>query len=255
MRHRFSDHKPPTTEPTPFEFAKLLEGRLALEFPAEVIKEEKVSESYDKGTARYVVVWYNEDSAGKAVDLESRVNKLSSEVLDPDAKPWFKVEVTKASRSSVTTQVMVTYSLKEQPALTTKAAAEPVPETNLEAVLTLSVGAKQYQVVSRDSGTSWEVIDEQGATLEDDLPNVPAALARLLKYAFVDLSYAEEVSGGKSTEKALGDLDRNFLASWASWFANSPVVTKEAKKHLTAFVELVTKHDFKPDKEEGGEES
>jgi hypothetical protein len=244
-------HEAPRADPDPFEFAKLLEGRIALEFPASVFKEEKVTENYDRSTARYVVVWYNTTDSGEKTDLASRVKALATEVVDADAKAWFSVDVTEATRSRDTSQIMVTYTKKSQPAITTKAAVEDAEA--LDSKIELKLGDASYRIVSPNMGTTWSVLDSNGTEVESDLDAVPTALGRALKHLLVDLSYLEEVSGGKTTQKAMDDLDRNFLAGVAGWFANSPVVNKEAKKHLVALVELVTKHDFRADKVEEDE--
>lgn len=241
QRHS-SEHQPPAADPSPYEFAKLLEGRIALEFPSSLIKEEKISESYDRQSARYVVVWYNTNEKGQSVDLSSRVRALATEVIDDDAKAWFSAEVNELVRSQETSQLMVTYIKKEKPAITTKAAVE---ENQVVAPVELKAGDSTYRVVSSSGGTTWDVVDAAGTKVESDLTSVPAAVGKALKHVLVDLSYLEEVSGGKTTQKALDDLDRGFIESVLSWIYNSPVVNKAAKKQLKEFVELVTKHDFR----------
>jgi hypothetical protein len=253
---RQSDHQAPAADPSPYEFAKLLEGRVALEFPSSVIKEEKTSESYDRQSARYVVVWYNNDEQGKEVNLDPRVRALASEVIDADAQAWFNVEVSELQRSKETSQLMITYEKKEKPSLSTKAAVRAAGDAKgmLEAPLEFKVGESSYRVVSADGGTTWDVVDASGDKVESNLASVPAAVGKVLKHVLVDLSYIEEVSGGKTTKKAMDDLDRNFVEALVSWIYNSPVANKEAKKHLKEFIEIVTKHEFQAEKAEKGVE-
>lgn len=233
--------KPSSTIPiaTPFDYAKLMEGRIALEFPSSVIKEEKVTESYDKKTAQYTVSWYTQDDSGKDVAIAEDVSSHALDVIDEASRNLFSVSVSKPIQSKFTSQITVTYKLKK------KNAAAAAEDTELDSGVAVAVRDSAYRIVSRDTGTTWLVLNAEGEEVDSDVASVPEALALLLRHVLVDLSYIEEVSGGKSTEKAQEDLDRAFLGALATWYVNSPIVNKEAKKHLVALVELVTKRDFK----------
>lgn len=222
-------------EVSPYGLVKEIEGRVALKIPEKVIKEVNLYESYDQQSARYTLVWWNEEQTA-----EYNPEKVLKEIIDQvtrDRKD-IEVDVTRVKKSYDTSQIMVTLS-RTSPK---KEAAASGPVKNVVLPLTITVGSNFFNIESPDMGSNFS-ISRNEVVLASGLPNVAAALGALLRFVLIDLLELEELTFGKVNENA---VDKEFLIGVMQWFANSPVVTKDAYKNLKSFMELVTKREFEP---------
>lgn len=225
-------------EVTPFGLVKELEGRLSLKIPDKVVKEITVYESYDQQSSRLTLVWWNDEEEDKIKPAE--VIKTIVKQVTTD-RPDVKVTLSPTKRSFDTSQVMVKLDL--MPPQEKEAVASSGPVKTIMMPLSIHAGGNDYVVSSSDMGTTFNVLRNE-VILKSNVTSVAIALGFILKYVLVDLIEVENLTFGKSNGNV---IDKEFIGSIAGWFANSPVVTKEALKNLTAFMELVTKKKFEPE--------
>jgi hypothetical protein len=226
------------------------QDRLSLLVPEAVMKEESLAEGLDQRTARYTLVWYNEPEKNAKVNVRKTVSDLCDQLFGD--REDLTYEVGDTQRSVDTSQIMITLENLEEESereAGIKQAAQPVRPFQIPFVLDFQDNI--YRIESRDGSETFVVL-RNGDVVEDGCPSVSAAFGKLTKHLLVDLSFAEEIS---STQQSLDSIDKDFIESVAQYLANSPVVTKEAAKHLTAFVELVTNRVFEPDTEDAQEEA
>ena len=224
----------------PFQFVKEIQARVSLILPAGCIKEEDAVEGVDKKTSRYVLVWYTTCATKEKVSVEKELTTIAKQVLEGETTiDW---EISRVKRSVETSQIMVTVTQAEA----SQAKQADVASTPVVTVLALGIEESSYHLQTTDLGKTFFVMrgiaQGNGTIVEKDLPSLPVAFGKLIKHAMADLALLGSTSSPKFTPAA---LDKEFIESLCQWFANSPVVTKEALKHLTTFVELITKHEFK----------
>ena len=227
----------------PFQFVKEVQARVSLILPAGCIKEEDAVEGVDKKTSRYVLVWYTTCATKEKVDVLKELTTIAKQVLEGETTvDW---EISRVKRSVDTSQIMVTVTAAEiQEEAEVHQAA--LADTPVSTILVLGIlPATSYHLQTADLGKTFFITTKLKQTvLEKDLPSLPIAFGKLLKHVLADLALLGSTTSPKFSSAT---LDKEFIESVCQWFANSPVVTKEALKHLTAFVELLTKHEFKPE--------
>ena len=114
--------------------------------------------------------------------------------------------------------------------------------TALEIPFTVEFKDNLYRLESPDGGETFSIL-KNGEAVEESCKSVAAAFALLQKHLLVDLSFIEELN---EASRSLDQIDQDFIEAVASFLFNSPVVSPEAQKHLTAFVELVSNQIFEP---------
>jgi len=225
----------------PFQFVKEIQARVSLILPAGCIKEEDAVEGVDKRTSRYVLVWYTTCATKEKISVEKELTTIAKQVLEGETTiDW---EISRVKRSADTSQIMVKVTQAE-----TQAKQADVATTPVVTVLALGIEESSYHLKTTDLGKTFFVVrgiaQGNGTIVEKDLPSLPVAFGKLIKHAMADLALLGSTNSPKFTPAA---LDKEFIESLCQWFANSPVVTKEALKHLTTFVELLTKREFTPE--------
>lgn len=228
---------------SPFGLIKEIEGRLSLHLPDKVLKEQVLYESFDQTNARITVIWWLVEE--KDYDVPKVIKDATNQVTSD--RPDIEVTTTDAKRSFDTGQIMVTLNQsspkEQQEEKEAKFRKSTGPVKPLVLNFSLEVGGNEYNIASLDSGTTYAVIRNE-SVVASTLPSVSFAIGKLLKFVLIDLGYVEELSMGDVDEDG---LDKDFILSVCEWFANSPVVSKEALKHLSNFVELVTNRKFTPE--------
>lgn len=222
---------------TPFGLIKEIEGRLALQLPDKAIKEQDLYENYQQTSARFTLVWWldHEEEFKPAEKLKQVVQQVT------ETRDNIEVSLTDPSRSVDTGKMMVTINTIPE---SKEGRTADGPVKNIVVPMVLELGGNEYHIVSRDMGTTWDVTRDE-ELVETKLPSVAAAIGKLTKHLVVDVGNIEELDTGDRRKPDEVDID--FIVSLGEWFANSPVVTKTALDHLTAFVELLTKREFTPE--------
>lgn len=213
-----------------------LQGRFRLEVPESYVKEERIRESSDQESASYVITWYDvenmkEEEGVEPLDIEPILNELAEIVLGSKDGIEFSTETIRRARHTFQTTIKVNFSAKTAGF---RFAQDIIP-ANVYPV-TLYIGEDVYGIDSED-GLSYR-LTENGDTLADGYGSAPDAFGALFTLAIEKLADLEEGRSDKLT------VEQELLVGISDYYLNSDTISEDAKKHLIAFVELVTNHDL-----------